>query len=57
MLKLLVMFFLGLILIAAGIEQNLGSIIGALIDPGNMIDNSNQGSVTSVTGTGTGGTN
>ncbi len=50
MLKLLVIFFLGLILIAAGIEQNLGSVIGALIDPGNMIDLGSGGSP--VTGSG-----
>jgi hypothetical protein len=46
MIRLAVLFFLGIVLIAAGMNASLGSILGALIAPAAMIDDtSTKGSI------------
>lgn len=46
-MKLAGMFFIGIILILAGMEGNLGSILGSIIDPANMVDMSGGSQTTS----------
>jgi NCAIR mutase (PurE)-related protein len=36
-MKLAGLFVIGLLLILAGMEGNLGSILGSIIDPANMV--------------------
>lgn len=40
MIRLALLFMVGWIMITVGIHANLGSTLGALIDPANMVDDS-----------------
>lgn len=46
-MRLVAMFFVALFLIDAALLGNIGSIIGAIVDPANMVDASSSGSATS----------
>lgn len=50
MLRLIFMFFVALFLIDAALLGNIGSILGAIIDPANM----NETNLTTATSTGAG---
>ena len=50
-MRLAIMFVVALFLIDAALMGNIGSIVGAIIDPANMVDKST-GSNSSATSTG-----
>lgn len=52
-MRLAVMFVVALLFIDAALLGNIGSILGAVIDPANMVDNSSSNS----NSTGTSGSN
>lgn len=52
-MRLAVMFVVALLLIDAALLGNIGSIIGAIVDPANMVDNSSN----SASSTGSSGSN
>ena len=50
-MRLVVMFIVALLLIDAALLGNIGSILGAIIDPANMVDTSaNSSSITGPNG-------
>lgn len=54
-MRLAIMFVVALLLIDAALLGNIGSIIGAIIDPANMVDLSSSSSTATNTPQGAGG--